>query len=104
VLTEEKLKIGEWVKVIDHDYLNRYVGFVTEYDLVDESYRLRLTRNSKGKSLEKGYAWVEKESIIFLPVQKDEDDLLALIDLALDTDDKEWFIEITNLLPKEMPW
>jgi hypothetical protein len=103
VLTEEKLKKGEWVKVIDHDYLEGYVGFITDFDLVD-GYRIRITKNRKGEALKKGHKWIDKESIIPLSVQKDEDDLLALIDVALDTNDREWFQELTSQLPRELPW
>jgi hypothetical protein len=103
VLTEEKLKIGEWVKVIDHDYLYGYVGYITDFDLF-EGYRVRLTKNSKGKSFKNGSKWMGEEQIISLPVGKSEDDLLALIDIALETNDREWFLELTSKLPKEMPW
>jgi hypothetical protein len=103
VLTEEKLKIGEWVKVIGHDYLEGYVGYITDFDIVD-GYRVRITKNSKGNSFKKGGKWLDEEQIIPLPVKKEEDDLLALIDLALETNDKEWFLELTSKLPKEMPW
>jgi hypothetical protein len=103
VLTEEKLKIGEWVKVIDHDYLEGYVGFITDFDLVD-GYRIRITKNRKGEALKKGHKWVDEDSIIPLSVRKDEDDILALIDLALDMNDEEWFQELTSQLPKELPW
>jgi hypothetical protein len=103
VLTEEKLKIGEWVKVIDPNYLIGYVGFVTDYDPIDEEYRIRFTRNSKGKPI-KGHKWVNVDSVMTLTIGKEEDDLLALIDLALETNDREWFSELTSKLPKEMPW
>jgi hypothetical protein len=103
VLTEEKLKNGQWVKVIDHDYLEGYVGFITDFDLVD-GYRIRITKNRKGEALKKGQKWIDEGSIIPLSVQKDEDDLLALIDVALDTNDKGWFQELTSQLPRELPW
>jgi hypothetical protein len=103
VLTEEKLKIGEWVKVIGHDYLEGYVGYITDFDPVD-GYRVRITKNSKGKSFKKRDKWIDADQIIPLSVEKEEDDLLALIDVALDTNDKEWFLELTSRLPKEMPW
>jgi hypothetical protein len=104
VLTEEKLKIGEWVKVIDHDYLDGYVGFITDFDLLDEEYRIRVTRTRKGEPINRSHKWVEVASVVLLPIEKYEDDLLALIDLALDTNDTEWFFELTSQLPEELPW
>jgi hypothetical protein len=103
VQTQEKLEIGVWVKVINHDYLEGYVGYITDFDPVD-GYRVRITKDCKGKSFKKRDKWMDEEQIIPLPIKKEEDDLLALIDLALETNDKEWFLELTSKLPKEMPW
>lgn len=52
----------------------------------------------------KSSLWVEKELVYPCKDSINEDDLPALINLALDTKDEEWFRELTAQLPEELPF
>jgi uncharacterized protein YpiB (UPF0302 family) len=96
-ITDITFKPGEWVQIIDHR-LKHCTGFILKYDALDENYRMMVTRDSNGKPLREKIT-IEEDQLLPTRIFKDEDDLFALIDLALDLNDKEWFMELTEKLP-----
>jgi uncharacterized protein YpiB (UPF0302 family) len=93
---EETFKPGEWVQIIDHR-MRGCTGYILKYDALDDEYRMMITRDSKGKILQ-GKFYIKADQLVPIKESKDEDDLLALIDLALDLNEKEWFMELTEQL------
>lgn len=92
---EKVIPSGEWV-TITYGRLQGYSGFVLKFDLIDERYKVMVTTDPQGKVV-RGKVWVESDDLTLLDIPKDEDYVLSLIDLALDTGDKEWFMELTSI-------
>lgn len=100
-LSKMPLVIGEWVQVIDKNkFLDGRTGYIDHFDLWNSKYRVRFTTDSNGEpSL--GASWVPEEFLVSINDERHENDLSFLIDLALETNDKEWFQELTSKLPLE---
>lgn len=95
MVTKEKLEIGSWIIIVGHPFLTGCTGYITEEDKDVEEFRIRITKNKKGNHVRKYYLWINYDRVV--PDRfKDEDDLLALIDLAIDLNDKEWFLQLTE--------
>lgn len=86
---------GEWI-AITYGRLQGYIGYVLKFDLIDERYKVMVTSDPQGK-VARGKVWVEPDDLTLLEVSKDEDDILSLIDLALDSGDKDWFIKLSGM-------
>jgi hypothetical protein len=96
---EPKVKAGDWVCIINHRSKNGFLGFISKIDRESEGYQIIITKDRKGRKTPNLLIWVDLEQLVPILEYKDEDDLLALIDLALDLNDKEWFMELTEQLP-----
>jgi len=96
--TSNTSMFGEWVKIVGHSMLNGFVGFVLKHDKQDGRYRLLITRDSRGHKT-RGALWVDESQLVLYGTCHEEEDLLFLIDLALDMKDEEWFKELTEQLP-----
>lgn len=95
--TEEKIKVGDWVMIIDHR-LTGYTGYINKNDVEAEQYQIKVTKDKNGKNVN-GRTWVEWDQVILTNELIDDVVLSALIDLALDMNDKEWFMELSAQLP-----
>lgn len=96
--TLQNVVVGDWVKIVGHSMLNGFVGFVLNHDKSDQRFRILITRDSRGNKT-KGALWVDESQLVSYITKRDEDDLLFLIDLALDMKDEEWFKELASKLP-----
>ena len=76
------------------------VGIVTHIQM--GKARVLFIRSGKGNKIAESI--VVRTSILsnINDLALDEDDIHTLIDMALDTNDKEWFLELTDRLPKEL--
>ncbi|MBG9653714.1 IDEAL domain-containing protein [Cytobacillus firmus] len=92
---------GEWIKVINTRLIG-YTGYIINR-LLEDGYKVKLTKDPQGNSIE-AIIWIGAEDIVSCEEKVEEDDLLALIDFALATNDKQWFLELTEQLPEEMPF
>lgn len=92
---------GEWIKV-KNTRLIGYTGYIINR-LLEDGYKVKLTKDPKGNSIE-AIIWIGAEDIVSCEDKVEEDDLLALIDFALATNDKQWFLELTSQLPEELPF
>jgi hypothetical protein len=95
-LTDELYKVGEWVSV-DSGLIKGFTGYIVKYDFEDDRYFVNFTSTGNGNALNTG-RWIDVERLVPAKKDKEEDDLFALIDMALDTDDKEWFKELSSQL------
>jgi hypothetical protein len=96
-LTDELFKVGDWVTV-DSGLIKGFTGYITKYDFEDDRYFVNLTSTGNGNAINTG-RWIDVELLVPAKKFKEEGDLLALIDMALDTDDEKWFLELTSQLP-----
>lgn len=90
--------LGDWVKIVGHSMLTGCVGFVLKRDKYEDHYRVLVTRDSNGNKT-RGAIWVDESQLVLYGTCHEEDDLLFLIDVALDMKDEEWFKELTEQLP-----
>lgn len=95
---EETLKPGDWVEIVDH-HLAGYSGFILRYSIAENTYKVKITKDSKGKQLLKAL-WFDVDQVVTVHHSTDEEDIMSLVELALQTNDKEWFMELTAQLPK----
>lgn len=98
---EQRFEEGEWVQIVNCR-LSGFSGYIVRYDLEDHTYKLMLTKDPKGRPIVKSQ-WINADYVMKNRF-RDEDELLALIDLALAMNDKEWFLELTSQLPEELPF
>lgn len=87
---------GEWVILVDH-ILSRFGGYVVSYDYRDNTYFVELSTKSNGESTY-GHLWVHESQLIHDEIALDETEIKQLMDLALDTNDKAWFMELSQQL------
>jgi hypothetical protein len=94
---KDLLQVGDWVKgkLRDGELIH---GYIESNDDVSDKVKIHIVSSDNikaiGKTIETLSKWVEK-----LPLSLErENELLSLIDLALVTGDREWFMELTNLL------
>ncbi len=98
---EQRFEEGEWVRIVNCR-LAGCSGYIVRYDPEDHTYKLMLTKDSNGRPTVKSQ-WINADYVMKDRL-RDEDELLALIDHALDMNDKEWFMELTAQLPEELPF
>lgn len=99
--TKKEFAKGEWIKVINTRLIG-YTGYIINR-LLEDGYKVKLTKDPKGNSIE-AIIWIGAEDLVSCEDKVEEDDLLALIDFALATNDKQWFLELTEQLPEELPF
>lgn len=98
-MVNDLIGVGEWV-IIAGGRFHRWVGYITKYDFEDDRYYVRLTIDSAGVVVNTGI-WFDTDRLLTFEASLEKDDLLALIDLALDMNDKEWFLELSSQLENE---
>jgi hypothetical protein len=98
---EQRFEEGEWVRIVNCR-LGGCSGYIVRYDAEDDTYKIKITKNAQGRAFVKNQ-WINAD-FVMKDRHRDEDELLALIDHALDMGDKEWFLELTALLPEELPF
>ncbi|RBP86067.1 IDEAL domain-containing protein [Cytobacillus firmus] len=91
---------GDWVEVVNTN-LRGCTGYILNLLLDEEGYKVKITADQRGKHIE-GVIWIAKEDLVPCVNLVDEHDLLTLIDLALVTNDKQWFLELTDQLPEKL--
>lgn len=103
---ETPLAEGVWVRVVlDSHFLNGIIGFIAAVDDEDKEYIVRFTKDRFGKTIKTRVSRLcDYDVVVPVPLELEPDDLSSMIDLAIDTNDEEWFLELTSRLPKELPW
>ncbi len=94
----KRVQLGDWVKGISkNEYA--YQGYVEAISESQQSALIRVVachhNNSVGKVLESS---LDRLVPCEFEVYQDEQDVYALIDMALSTYDREWFLELTEVL------
>lgn len=98
---EQRFEEGEWVQIVNCR-LAGFSGYIVRYDAEDDTYKVKITKNPQGRPFAKNQ-WINADFVV-KDRFRDEDGLLALIDHALDMNDKEWFLELMVQLPEELPF
>ena len=93
---EAVIKKGEWVKVTG---LYNWIGFITSISYVCKEYEVFVVRRINGDEIKKRVL-VDFGDTEILDSRPCKDDLYQMIDMALDTKDREWFLELQSMLPK----
>lgn len=95
---KSRLEIGDWVrgKSGDGELLHGYIESVNSLQDIVKVYVVACdNKGTVGKTIQLPHNWLEK-----LPVSAvaREESILSLIDLALETRDEQWFLELFQLL------
>jgi hypothetical protein len=77
------MKIGDWVRKMG----TSRIGAITQEDT--NTIHVQWVQD-KGEIIA-ACGWISKESVVLLPLQLQKEDYAAMIDFALDTNDKNWF-------------
>lgn len=97
--TQTRLKVGEWVKIVGHKRLHGAIGFITSTYYTLQQYDVTLCRDPRGKFIYEEGFYFDADELILAPLELKEADIRELINVALDTEDKEWFEELMQRLP-----
>ena len=92
---EVVIKKGEWVKVTG---LYNWIGFITSISHTFKEYEVFVVRRIDGGGINKGVL-VDFGDTEILDSRPSKDDVYQMIDIALDTKDREWFLELQSMLP-----
>lgn len=96
----EKIKTGDWV-YYDGGYYTRLIGAIGYVVSCGESKcTVHFVKDNQGERIDFKYNFSYRELILAREIQLDEQALKNMIDLALDTGDKEWFMELTEKYKK----
>lgn len=90
------INVGDWVVIRDHVEGAGTVGFVTKSDALDKTFFVEFVTYGLERKPCRKYGWIDDKNIKLYNPPQAKEDLKALIDLALTTNDKVWFDEITN--------
>lgn len=92
-------KTGEWVLVNGRF---KWVGYITSVSHKTEECEVRVIKivNGKDFTAEQVLIDVDFEDMKLMDNRLEEAHLYQLIDLALDTKDREWLLELQSMLPK----
>lgn len=92
-----KIEIGDWVKA--SYYNNTVYGYVERLHSQVRRGTIRVLWDLHGSKMEK--AVIDEDNIIWKnKFEFDQTDMESLVELALATKDKEWFIELTEACKK----
>ena len=86
--TKLNVNVGDWV---EHDNVIGVVGAID-----DKHIKFLPVRHKNGTRYEAPGVWINGENKKPLPLESFDDATAFLIDLALMTNDKEWFYELTG--------
>lgn len=95
---KSQLKIGDWVrgKSGDGELLHGYIESVNSLQDIVKVHVVACDNNETiGKTIQLPYKWLEKLSTSAVD---QEESILSLIDLALETRDEQWFLELRQAL------
>lgn len=96
---EKKFKTGDWVQIVNDGVLCS-TGFITKCHYLDKEFRVRFTITADGKK-SKWEAWCRESQLEKLEATLSEENILALIDHALERKEKQWFLELHAKLPSK---
>jgi len=91
---------GDWVMVMGRF---KWIGYITSISTALEEYEVRVIRKSNGEDYTHKNVNISvdfEDTKLMDDIELSEGDLYQLIDMALDTNDKEWFNELQSMLPK----
>ncbi|PLR93217.1 IDEAL domain-containing protein [Bacillus sp. T33-2] len=99
-MQSEVLKEYDWVKVVESRYHKGCIGLIKKIDPDDGTCLVKITKTPEGRCVT-GHtgAWLGIGAVLPYPIDLHEHDISSLIDLALATNDKVWFMELTSRLP-----
>lgn len=95
----ESVKIGDWVKVrLATNWIFGYVDQLSSTGtvFVRKIYAIDGEGKKRFYNPEYNYGSYEMERVVALGNELDETDLDDLINIALDTQDRDWFLELTK--------
>ncbi|MCM3620487.1 IDEAL domain-containing protein [Sutcliffiella horikoshii] len=105
-LEQQQHKVGDWVHItrISNGFNPRAYGsqgFVMAIDKEDEAAEVLFLKHGSGKDIRQ-LIWIHLEDLSEMNSSLEGEDIQTLIDMALATNDKEWFQELTEKLQKEL--
>ncbi|WP_141432712.1 IDEAL domain-containing protein [Bacillus sp. 03113] len=98
-MTEKyELVTGDWING-SSNYGELVYGYIQAINEVHSKFRVYVVKSDNEKIIGKSI-WIESRGVKKLPVLTtvNEQQLLALIDLALLTKDEQWFLELSSEL------
>jgi len=97
---EPPFQEGEWVEVFGlYSDFGKGITFIVDENNTKHEYSRLLAYSDDEGDDRVGKYKVNWSNLKAATLPPDEDDLLALIDMALETHDKEWFERLTAMLP-----
>ncbi|RVT67680.1 IDEAL domain-containing protein [Niallia taxi] len=91
-------KKGEWVIV---GTFHKWIGFITAISHSLREYEVNIVRRASNPDfIINKIGWIDFEDAELMDNRLSEDNLHQLIDMALDTKDREWFLELQSMLSK----
>jgi hypothetical protein len=85
--------VGSWIRVADCMLSSvDFTGYILEKDINTNRYKIKLTKNKYGKSVDITTS-VHEDGIYSADIENGYDTSF-LIDIALDTKDEEWFVSL----------
>jgi hypothetical protein len=94
---EEHSAVGKWIQVVDHLFITGFVGFITGCDEAKNKFQVILTKDDQGRPFfDTNDFLIAASQLELLEESLDENCLLTMIDMALETKDEQWFKELTS--------
>ncbi|WP_342515590.1 IDEAL domain-containing protein [Sutcliffiella sp. FSL R7-0096] len=105
-LEKQQLKVGDWAHItrISNGFNPRAYGsrgFIMAIDQKDNTAEVLFLKHGSGMDIRE-LIWISLEDLSEVDSSLEGEDIHTLIDMALATNDKEWFQELTGRLQKEL--
>ncbi|GIN38481.1 hypothetical protein [Heyndrickxia oleronia] len=99
---EAKLKKGDWI-AIPGTFGSRFIGYILKASNGLQQYEVQVLRKSNGVKYERK-VWIDFNDVFPYGEELEEEDFYQMMEIAIDTNDKDWFNELHERIPKEMPF
>lgn len=105
-MEEGQFQKGDWVELSHTSFgynpkAKGSVGFVSIVKEDENIAKVVFLKHGNGSRIRR-VEWVDIENLSKVEPSLEENELHALIDMALDMNDQKWFLELTERLPKEL--
>lgn len=97
IVVQAPCKIFDWVEITKGQHKG-VIGVAIEVNKCNREIFLEAARHKDGNKVN-GKSWFNWDHIKLLPYEIDEDDLRERIDMAIDMNDHDWFLQLTSKLP-----